>query len=120
MNSPKVSPRNPEKLVGQSWHTGNLKVNPPGESGVVSVLRAYDDAAMNRNRTVQPNEIPAIDSNEATAVIGGISQHHVVLDPLVRAAHVVRRQHIVPESTKFAHDLDREVLVRVKPRHSSP
>lgn len=73
---------------------------------------------MNRNRTVQPHEIPAIDCNETAVVIRGISQHRVVLDPLIRPAHVVRRKHIVPKSTKFTHALDRKVLVCLKPRHS--
>jgi hypothetical protein len=110
----------PKKLIGQSWHTGNLPVNAPGQIGVVSVFRTDDDTAMNRDGTMEPHEIPAIERDEATVSIDGISQHGVVLDSLIRPAHVVRRQHIVPKTTKFTHDIDREVLICVKPCHSPP
>lgn len=63
---------------------------------------------------MQPQEVFAIDGDDAAACFDGETQHGIVLNGLIRLAHVMRGEHIMTQSTEAPDDLHGEVLVGVE------
>jgi hypothetical protein len=78
-----------------------------------------DDPAVLGEFSVQPDAVFAIERKDGSILRYGECQNLFIGDGEPRLAGVVCGQHIVPHGAQRMHDGQREVFVRVKPRHLS-
>src|SRR6185312_15169079 len=68
---------------------------------------------------MQRDEVPSIEGQHGATLADGILQDIGIADALAREPCVEEGLDVVPESSEFLHDGEREVLVREEPGQSS-
>lgn len=86
-------------------------------TGVVAVVFADDDAVVAGNTAVEVDEVLAVEGDDDSVILDGVSEDIFVGDALVGLACVVRGEDVVAEITQEEHHIDGEVFVGVEINH---
>jgi hypothetical protein len=90
-----------------------------GLTGEIRIERADDDPPMVRMLLMETNEVPPVEGHQSAPVLGGEDEDGGIRDGSAGISGFLDRQDVVPQSAELFGDLEREILVRVEPRHRS-